>query len=445
MEGARQGKRADDTPREAPAAKPAVELSVHPLDTAVRTRSARGIRKRTVGVIVVCVVVLALLAVLPAFANTAVGYVPILAALFLLVLGFAYLLVLKRSLDFAEHGPSSGSVRGDVLQFALSVKNRSILPATRIDALFYVANVQGEGERVELRHLSLPPRSEKVFDLGVRFDHIGLFRVGIRQVGLYDPFGVFYSLRDNSTLHTVNILPRVLDITAFDLSEHSQRESTKNIKTFINDGMDYSSVRDYRWGDPMKSIHWKLSSKSKDGYFTRLYETPSTPGVAIFLDFESRLQDAEAILDAYDAVVESALSIEGFAVKAGFDTRLLFIDARGEDQNVVGPVSDRLEDLVRLFPRMREGSGRPTIELLRRVAASPNCPNNLVVCTTNANEEMVNALASLGGPMRSPYLVAVYADDDERAGLARQVRRLQDLRIPAALVRRADDLLSGGA
>ena len=401
-------------------------------------------RRRIALTVVVCAIIVALFAAIAVFANTAIGYLPVIAVVTLLAMGFAYLAVLKRSLTFEEQGPSSGSVRGDVLDFALKIENRSILPAPRIDALFMISDESGEAIRAQERRVSLPPRSNKVFDLGARFDHIGHFHVGISSVILHDLFGVFFSGRGNDALHPVSILPRLVDIGSFDLSEQSYEESSKNIKTFINDGMDYSGIREYHWGDPIKSIHWKLSSKTVDNYFTRLYETPSSPGVAIFIDFECNVENGEAAMGVYDALVESALSIEDYASFCGFDTRLLFVNEIGETCDAAGPLGNHFDELLRRFPNMHAGNGGEVIQLIRQISSSVNCPSNLVVCSGNANEELSNLMASLSGPSRAPYMVAVYSDEESQKRMIGQARRLEDARVHSSVIRNASDLNIGG-
>lgn len=415
-------------------------------------RKGASLKPHRIGAVVACVVVVALLAVLPVFVNSAIGYVPLVAVVLALVLDAVYLAVLKRSVSFDGSSAGEGCTRGESLQFPLAVANRSVLPAPRIDALFYISDVYGDGGQTQVRRLTLPPRSDNVFDLGVRFDHIGTVQVGIRQVGLFSLLGVFSSIRDNDQLQSVQILPRVVDIASMEISDYSLREAQTNIKSFINDGMDYAGIRDYRWGDPMKSIHWKLSSKADGTYYTRLYETATAPGLAIFMDFECGKDDAGRMMDIYDAVIESALSIELHAAQCGYDTELLFVDRRGAYQRIEGPVGNRYGDFMRHVPRMSEGEGLRMQGLLLDEARSATCQNNLIVCTANVTDALVDALARIKSPLHSPLLVAVVpAPDDGQPGEGgsggdegearrRTLRRLAAAGVPFALVSDASDM-----
>ena len=400
---------------------------------AVERGNAGASRGRTVAKAATCVAVVASLCVIPVFVNTAIGYVPVLTALSLIVLCRVYLSVLRRFVLFDDVRAAVACTRGEVLRFPLAVRNRSILPAPRIEVVFYISDIFGEGGRVERTVLTLPPRSQKVFNLGVRFDHIGTVDVGIRQVTVYDPLGVFSAVERNFALSSVSIIPRQMEVGDIELSEESLKESSKNLRTFINDGMDYLGTREYRWGDPMKSIHWKLSSKAVDGYYTRLYETPTTPGLALFLDFDSSLEDSEELMCAYDLLVESALAIEAHAAGAGFETEMLFVDINGSFVRLRGPLEGQSEELMRRIPRIRSGGSAEVIELISAESASLRCQNNLVVCTSNICREVVDACAGLSSPSRFPFLMGVVSAD---GGDARKeaTRLLRASHIPYSLI-----------
>lgn len=376
-------------------------------------------RGRTIRTAIVCIVILAVLGVIPVFVNTFIGYAPIVCAVVLLVLNFVYLMIVKRSLSFAEVGPDDGCTRGDVLNFALTVKNRSFLPVLRLEVLFFVSDMFGSEGGTSVRKLTLPPRSEKTFDLGVRFDHIGHYEIGIRQVWMFDPLGVFYSMRQNDQMHEVDIEPRVYDIGPLELSDDAMRESTKNVKTYMSDGMDYSSVREYRWGDPIKSIHWKLSSKLTNTYLTRLYEMPTTPGVAVFCDFESPETDALALMNVNDAVIETAFSAIRYATANGYDAELLFLDDMGKARRFTGSLNAYRSKALSVMPLMQTGSGAAMRELLRKESSSIYCQHNVVVCTSNADEAMANSLLSTRASHHNPLLFAVdvsHTDDSAARG-----------------------------
>lgn len=381
------------------------------------------------------------------FVNTAIGYMPLMAYLFTCVLSAAYVRFLKSRLVFEQNRIGEGCLRGEKLAFKLGVQNPTLLPAVSIDVSFFISDLFG-GERERAHQcISLPPRSSKTFDFAVCFDHVGEYQVGIDSIELGDPFGLFKSARETGSLQDVFVQPRVYDIADIELSTEAAQESKRTVVTVINDGMDYCGVREYRWGDPIKSVHWKLSASTPTGeYFTRLYETTCNPGIEVLIDFDSLQYPPAALMDAYDALVESALSVESWGSRQGFETNLLFADAAGQTYACKGPLADQRSQLMRLMPRISVGDGRRMLDILRTQASSVYAQNNVFVCSACITDELIGALMSVQSQRKTPILIAVVpheASDDQRSALSRRLARLSAARIAYRTIETADELERG--
>ena len=86
---------------------------------------------------------------------------------------------------------------------------------------------------------------------------------------------------------TVSVLPRRLVMGEGEESavSDSARESKKDPKSY--EKIEISDIREYVTGDPLKSIHWKLSSKAED-FLVRDYDTGSSKKTLIFCDLSAR-------------------------------------------------------------------------------------------------------------------------------------------------------------
>lgn len=409
-----------------------------------------GARKgnMSAGKVVLLVLIGALLAVPAVFVDTMIGYLPVVAYVFTLIICRAYLAVLQRSLSFEQQGFGGECTRGEKLAFKLNIKNESVLPAVAIDAEFFISDLFG-GERECVRQrVSLPPHSDKTFDFAVQFDHIGNYKVGIRSVHVADPFGIFKYVKQTGALQSVAVQPRVFEIPGIEISAESTQEAKRPVVTTIDEGMDYATVREYRWGDPIKSIHWKLSARLADGeYLTRLYETSCNPGIEVFLDLESADYSAEELMDVYDAVVESGFSIEHWASRRGYESVLLFADGQGQKRRYEGPLATQRAALVNVMPRIAPGSGALLIDLLQSEAGASWAQNNFIVCSSNITDGLVNALMSVRAQRRAPLLVAVVPHGLEGDGfdqVKQRLARLSAVNIPYALLSHADELEGRG-
>ena len=388
-----------------------------------------------------------MLAVPIPFVNTAIGYFPLIGFLIVLLLSWLYLRVLVAGLDFDQRGVGEGCTRGDFLKFEFVVSNRSILPAVSLGVLFFISDLFGGERESSRRSVGLPPRSSKTYDFAVRFDHIGTYGVGIREIDVSDPFGIFHKVQTFPELKSISVQPRIYDALDLEISTEASKESNRSVVTVIDDGMDYCGVREYRWGDPIKAIHWNLSSRIPEGeYFTRLYETSCNPGLAILVDCESPDFTAEQLMSAYDGIVEAALSIEKWASSNAYESELLFVDRTSRRRRFEGPLAGRFDDILRRLPRISRGDGATLLEMLHSEAASIYAQDNLIVCTSNVTDELVGEMMRVKAGHHSPALIAVLPDGVERelaAKVQARVSRLAGAGINVAVLSEASELERG--
>ena len=393
----------------------------------VARRSAQ--RRRRVATIVVCILLGVLLAVPALFVNDAIGYAPIIAYLVVLLLSFAYVRILRRSLSFEELGVGTECTRGETVNLKLLLKNASILPAIRVQALFYMSDIFGGEGATDIHNITLGPRRERTFEFGIRFDHIGSYEVGIREVRVYDVFGIFSAVYDNDHLTEVNVQPRVFDIDDLPITKDAAVEAKKSFTSVINDGMDYSGVREYRWGDPIKTIHWKLSSRLSAGeYLTRLYETNANPGMTVISDFDAPEYTVDELMGIYDAVVECSFSIERFAAANGFDAEFVFEDKAKRRRRFMAPFAGRHQEVLDRMPQIfSPGTGKDALAIIREEQNSQFGQSNLIVITSVLSQELMESLAAARVGKRVPVLFAIVPatiDDEKRKQIMARLRRL---------------------
>ncbi len=388
-----------------------------------------GNLKRTILKGVACVVMGLLLVVPALFANTAIGYVPVIAYIVVLALSFAYVAVLKRGVKYEVDDSGGECFRGDASAFSLTVRNDSFLPAVRIQALFFLSDLFGGEGASDVHNITLPPRGSKTFDFDTTFNHIGLYEVGIKSFAILDLIGVFESVQVNDELTTMRVLPRLFDVSDLPLSTDSAMEAKKNFTTVLNEGMDYSSVREYRWGDPIKAIHWNLSSRLEEGqYLTRLYETNANPGIAIIADFDAPEYTIDELMSIYDTVVECAFSLERYADANGLDAELIFQDKDKAQRRFFTPLAGKRIEILQCMPKIYSpGTGKEALALIRSELKSNFAQHNLAVCTSVISKELVESLVAAKVGKRAPMLFAVIpqtCDPERRKDLMKQMEPL---------------------
>ncbi len=417
--------------------------------TAGRAMGVRAVVAR------VCLVALALVAcAVPAiFVNNIIGYLPLLVLVFSIAISFAYLQILARAFTFSEESMAPSCERGSVIDFVIHFKNASPLVFLRLEPYIYISDIFGNLDTITPITLTLMPHENKQFSFQASFDHIGTYSAGVRRVVIWDLLGLFCHTVENPARHTVEVMPRLYSAQTVPLTSNATSDSQRPRQALTVDDMDYAGVRAYVWGDPIKTIHWKLSSRNPNGeYLTRLFEAFTNPGVSIVIDTIS--PDAptpEDLMFLFDGVVEVALSVNDYALGAGLDSVLVFLDKYGQESRM------RLADwhdfaaLTGVLPRITpvgaltnaQARTSEVAELLRREGGNTHGQDNVVVCTTRVDEEILTLLVAMKMRKRNPVLMLCVAPgmlDQDLREFVRPLRRLDAAQIPHFVLRSAADL-----
>ncbi len=400
-------------------------------------RDKKAARRRRVGRAIACVCALALFSFLAYMVGDSdyraciVGWAPVLMLACAIVFSFIYVQVLAHGLTFEENGSFHDCARGESLPFSISFSNSTILFAFKIEAVFFISDMFDTTTSRVPRTLSLSPRETVSLDFSTRFSHIGSYEVGLEKVVVSDFLGLFSKTLPHKRVHPVLVTPKLREIGGIDFSSDAETESTSAAKSVIADSMNYAYVRDYVPGDPLKTIHWKLSSRNPQGaYYTRLFERYTMPGVAVVLDFTApKGADEAAFPQLFDTIVESGLSIARYARRRGFTTRITFRDRDGQMQVLAGQEQDDLCALVEQMPALRAGAseGETAADIVRSAASARDGENNIVVCSADTGAELVSAVLDARARRRFPLLVAAVPTELVDADLVRYTKPLRQL------------------
>ena len=397
--------------------------------------------KGIVGRAVLVAVALVACALPPIFVNDAIGYIPLIALVVVLVLSYVYLRLLRRALAYSEESLIPSCERGTEIEFVLNFENSSPLLFVRLEPYIYISDLFDNVDTITPVSMPLMPFEKRDFRFQARFDHIGTYAAGIKKIVIHDLLGLFTYTIHNPNRHRVEVLPRIVDMESLPLTSTASAESRKPLQTLVTDDMDYAGVREYRYGDPMKAVHWKLSARMEEGtLLTRIYETYGNTGITTIVDPYAPDCDAEKLMHVFDGIVEAALSTEEYARAMGLDVELAYVNRDGE---IVKTQGAGLADTERLMDDMLQvtvpaaGQGGSALECLRREENSIHGQGNIAFVTSRTSEELVTLLVDAKLKKRNPLLFVVVppsTEPDERAALLRPLERLARAQINVYVV-----------
>lgn len=206
---------------------------------------------------------------------------------------------------------------GDELEIVMTLENRKPLPIPWVQLIEFLPTgltplsdesvkrraYAGGSEVVETTSLSGYERVR--FRHSVRAHHRGHYSIGPTELRSGDLFGLFGTVRrDSRSPHGVTVYPRIVPLDGWELPAAKPMGDNLSRNQLLDDPSRPRSIRDYRPGDPLKRIDWKLSAK-RDELMVRTYDQSVSNDVVVML--ESRTVDYAWHGYRYD-VLESAVS-----------------------------------------------------------------------------------------------------------------------------------------
>ncbi len=375
---------------------------------------AKKARRALVGRVVACAAVLAITLLLALavgdadYHATAIGWLPFICCVTAIVLAFAYAQVLRRSLVMEEVAEVGSCQRGRAVRFAVRFRNTCPLFYTRIEAHFFVSDLFGNRAGASTTTLALCPFEEYEMGFSTRFEHIGVYRAGLDSVTVTDFLRLFSFTVKAPKRTLVQVTPQLVEMGALHLSNEAITETTRAKRTVLADSTNYAGVREYVKGDPLKTIHWKLSAKQRK-YYTRIYEAYTNMGVDVVLDFTGPVRTPDEMMGMFDCVVETGLSVARYAREHGIDVQLHWVDRNGRTWSKPGITEAEMPAMIADMPLFSSDEEHriEALDLVKHLAGSKRSQGNLVVCSANPQADLLTALISAKERRHAPVLFAV--------------------------------------
>ena len=208
------------------------------------------------------------------------------AALFVVAF-FSILLRCFRIRGYIEV-PVGIAERGKKSLIKLILNNRCLLPVNKVKALIEIKDVMRGRKKKDWMTLPTVPRGESEYIQSVSFSGTGNYEIILRKLRIYDITGLFgWNIRTKRQ-GIVQVMPEVHDVPV------RMTLATKNFygEADVYDenlpGQDKSElfqVREYRPGDRLQNVHWKLTAK-QDEMIVKEYSLPKACPVILFLSYQ---------------------------------------------------------------------------------------------------------------------------------------------------------------
>ncbi len=268
--------------------------------------------------------------------------IPIITLIFLIIERLHTTAVVECRNAVAEKEDASAPARAVI---TLTVENKCrILPVSKgIMWVEYKNRFSGEKGKMKVR-FSVDASKKRSRRIQVIINHSGNVRIKVKKVKIYDYLSIFaMTIGKDYESQDVLVLPQPIELYLGDAREN-KRESTDSDRYSVykkgDDPSEIFAIRDFKEGDRIQHVHWKLSSKVghmmvKEGSF------PIAGAMEIFVDL------SVSNLDDMDVLVQGIYSVAMYFIKVKTPLRFFWYDNVSEV--IQEEVIDEEEQLYWMF------------------------------------------------------------------------------------------------
>lgn len=150
------------------------------------------------------------------------------------------------------------------IAYEVRIINSSPLPIPFASAVTTLPQAGGVRCAKQRLALSLPPFGGYSVKTDVSFRYRGLYEIGVESVDVSDPFRIFRIRKNIHNYSSVRIYPRTLPLDTYEERAASDTPAPFTRAAATPDAAEAANIREYRMGDQLRSVHWKLSAKADD-------------------------------------------------------------------------------------------------------------------------------------------------------------------------------------
>ncbi len=242
------------------------------------------------------------------FYGGPVSYTILFGLVLVMPVSFAYLLTVYSFFKIYQSASGKHITAYDPVPYYFILQNEYLLNFCHIrpnmySTFSYIENMY------EGRDYELLPHENARYDTKLICRYRGEYKVGIKSITITDFLKLFSLTYHVPEPISVVVAPRIIALKSLrtdnDPTRNSYKENTK-IRQFPD-----AIVRDYIPGDPIKSIHHKLSAKTGE-LKSRLYYGEERQGIAIYLDTHRISDDEYIYIPVENKCLEIVLAIANY-------------------------------------------------------------------------------------------------------------------------------------
>lgn len=274
-----------------------------------------------------------------------------------------------------------------VFEYYINVTNKLFLPCSPMEMVCRMPDLDGGVFCEKHVYVSLPPFGKARLAIEGRHMYRGCYDCRIKKIAVVDPLRIIrISKKTNNELSMV-FVPRRLKLDDL-VSETVGEQDFKRPNPITFEKEDFSHVRNYRDGDIMQMVHWKLTAKL-DELMIKHYDSINDRRALILCDRSGLETDT---LLKTDTIIETTLAFVQAALDEGI-TAAVNMGGASFGSFITVSAAGEFEDffqLMSVIPAVTENTDfAAVIDDIDKAAAM------IVLITANLTDEVIHRARAL--------------------------------------------------
>lgn len=317
--------------------------------------------------------------------------------------------------------------RGANVSYRMTAGYTSLIP------LGSVIFVSAEGRETVFE--MLPFRDKTVYAVQT-FKHRGVYTLGEGRVYVFDMFGLFaLSKKIKASDEKIVVVPKKMEFEAPEMKTVDVGPETR--RRFQDDASAPSGVRDWRDGDSLKRVHWKLTMKTYDPSLrnlrpmVRTYDEAARPDTVVLTDLSRIDAVDEWVKYAQDGVCEASYGAVCALLEKENRVRMMLTGNTPDE--VEGENSPESEMFLNALAKAEFDGQEPFEQAIYESARHPERTGMVIAVTAKMTMRVVDALTRIG-QTTGIQMMAVWVTDQRRADTDQMLSRLESAGVNARCI-----------
>lgn len=179
------------------------------------------------------------------------------------ILSGSSLLFLKRKLKVEIDREYDVEELGTDGEITVCIENKSLFPV-----LYGTCEIRWKHELSDDEHkvklpFSVDGRQKNIVKIPVQFAHCGKLSLCVTKVHIFDYLGVFKRTKKLNVTQNIVVIPKLDGIEEESFAGADEKNVAKTYDYCGENRQELKEIREYRPGDSLKQIHWKVTAKQK--------------------------------------------------------------------------------------------------------------------------------------------------------------------------------------